>query len=104
MARKTMALAEPLRRALAPLVAHIHAAFVYGSVVKWQDTARSNIDLMLVSAPRAGLRPARHWTCRFDGPRQAKNGPQGTVLRLGSAHPRGRVVSGRPSDDSRATS
>lgn len=46
---KTMGLAEPLRQALAPLAPRIHAAFVYGSVAKRQDTASSDIDLMIVS-------------------------------------------------------
>jgi len=49
IARKTVGLAEPLRQALAPLAAQIKAAFVYGSVAKKQDSARSDIDLMLVS-------------------------------------------------------
>lgn len=49
IALKTMALAEPLRAALAPLASRIHAAFVYGSVAKRQDTASSDVDLMLVS-------------------------------------------------------
>jgi len=47
--RKTIGLAEPLRAALAPLAARITAAFVYGSVAKQTDTARSDIDLMIVS-------------------------------------------------------
>lgn len=47
--RKTVGLAEPLRQALAPLASQIHAAFVYGSIAKKQDSARSDIDLMLVS-------------------------------------------------------
>jgi predicted nucleotidyltransferase len=47
--QKTMGLADPLRRALAPLADRILAAFVYGSVAKRQDTASSDIDLMLVS-------------------------------------------------------
>jgi predicted nucleotidyltransferase len=46
---KTMGLAEPLRSALAPLAPRIRAAFVYGSVAKRQDTASSDVDLMLVS-------------------------------------------------------
>ena len=46
---KTVGLADPLRQALAPLAPRIRAAFVYGSVAKRQDTARSDIDLMLVS-------------------------------------------------------
>ena len=47
--RKTVGLAEPLRAALAPLAAQIKAAFVYGSIAKKEDTASSDIDLMLVS-------------------------------------------------------
>lgn len=49
MVRKTVGLAEPLRAALAPLAEQIQAAFVYGSVAKKQDTASSDIDLMLLS-------------------------------------------------------
>lgn len=49
IAQKTMALAEPLRAALAPLASRIRAAFVYGSVAKREDTAGSDVDLMLVS-------------------------------------------------------
>ena len=47
--QKTVGLAEPLREALAPLAARIRAAFVYGSVAKREDTASSDIDLMLIS-------------------------------------------------------
>ena len=46
---KTMGLADVLRVALAPLALQIEAAFVYGSVAKQQDTASSDIDLMIVS-------------------------------------------------------
>jgi predicted nucleotidyltransferase len=49
IARKTVGLAEPLREALAPLAVQIAAAFVYGSIAKRTDTARSDIDLMIVS-------------------------------------------------------
>lgn len=49
IAQKTVGLAEPLREALAPLARRIDAAFVYGSVAKRQDTAKSDIDLMVVS-------------------------------------------------------
>lgn len=49
IAQKTVGLAEPLREALAPLARRITAAFVYGSVAKKQDTAKSDIDLMVVS-------------------------------------------------------
>ena len=47
--QKTIGLAEPLRHALAELGSRIIAAFVYGSVAKNTDTARSDIDLMLLS-------------------------------------------------------
>jgi predicted nucleotidyltransferase len=47
--QKTVGLAEPLREALAPLAARIRVAFVYGSIAKREDTALSDIDLMLIS-------------------------------------------------------
>jgi predicted nucleotidyltransferase len=47
--RKTFGLATPLREALAPLVDRIELAFIYGSVAKRNDTATSDIDLMIVS-------------------------------------------------------
>ena len=47
---KTTGLADVLRAALAPLAPQIDAAFVYGSVAKQQDTAQSDIDLLVVSA------------------------------------------------------
>jgi predicted nucleotidyltransferase len=47
---KTMGLAEVLKIALAPLLPQIELAFVYGSVAKQQDTAHSDIDVMIVSA------------------------------------------------------
>ena len=46
---KTSGLADVLREALAPLSARIRAAFVYGSVAKGEDTATSDIDLMVIS-------------------------------------------------------
>jgi predicted nucleotidyltransferase len=46
---KTMGLADVLRAALVPLAAQIDLAFVYGSVAKQQDTAHSDIDVMIVS-------------------------------------------------------
>lgn len=49
MVRKTVGLADPLREALAPLTGAIAAAFVYGSIAKRSDTARSDIDLLVVS-------------------------------------------------------
>jgi predicted nucleotidyltransferase len=49
IARKTIGIAEPLRAALAPVASKISAAFVYGSVAKREDSARSDIDLMILS-------------------------------------------------------
>jgi predicted nucleotidyltransferase len=45
---KTVALAEPLKETLEPLAERIDIAFVYGSVAKGTDTARSDIDLMVI--------------------------------------------------------
>jgi predicted nucleotidyltransferase len=47
---KTMGLADVLRHALSPLAAQIEFAFVYGSVARQQDTAQSDVDVMIVSA------------------------------------------------------
>lgn len=49
MIRKTVGLAGPLMDALLPIADDILVAFVYGSVAKQSDTARSDIDLMIVS-------------------------------------------------------
>jgi predicted nucleotidyltransferase len=46
---KTAGLAGPLREALAPFAGRIRAAFVYGSVAKAADTAKSDIDLMILA-------------------------------------------------------
>jgi len=46
---KTSGLVDVLRAALAPLASQIQSAFVYGSVAKRQDTATSDIDLLVVS-------------------------------------------------------
>jgi len=45
---KTTGLTEPLREALRPFADMISAAFVYGSVAGGADTARSDIDLMVI--------------------------------------------------------
>jgi predicted nucleotidyltransferase len=47
--QKTVGLTEPLREALQPLASKITVAFVFGSVAKRGDTARSDIDVMIVS-------------------------------------------------------
>lgn len=46
---KTSGLADILRATLAPLAPQISMAFVFGSVAKRQDTAASDIDLLVVS-------------------------------------------------------
>jgi len=46
---KTSGLADVLREALAPVSDRIRAAFVYGSIAKGEDTAASDVDLMVVS-------------------------------------------------------
>lgn len=46
---KTFGLADVLKAALAPLANEIQAAFVYGSIARQEDTAGSDIDLMVVS-------------------------------------------------------
>lgn len=46
---KTIGLADSLRSALAPLATRIDLAFVYGSIARQQDTAQSDVDLMIVS-------------------------------------------------------
>jgi predicted nucleotidyltransferase len=45
---KTLGLAEPLREALAPHEKRVKVAFVYGSLAKGEETARSDVDLMVV--------------------------------------------------------
>ena len=46
--RKTVGLREPLQHSLEPLKDQIQVAFVYGSIALGTDTARSDIDLMLI--------------------------------------------------------
>jgi predicted nucleotidyltransferase len=46
---KTMGLADALRAAPAPLAPQIERAFVFGSIAKQQDTAASDVDLLVVS-------------------------------------------------------
>lgn len=46
---KTSGLADVLREALTPVADKVRAAFVYGSIAKGQDTAASDIDLMVIS-------------------------------------------------------
>ena len=49
LVRKTVAMVEPIRQALAPLTKKIKRALIYGSVAKGTDTASSDIDLLVVA-------------------------------------------------------
>lgn len=49
MMLKTVGLAEPVRSALARLESRIRFAAIYGSVAKGTDSARSDIDVLVVS-------------------------------------------------------
>jgi len=48
LTRKTLGIEPMLREALLPLVPRLRAAWVYGSVAKQTDTAKSDIDVMMV--------------------------------------------------------
>ena len=48
LTRKTLGVEPMLREALLPLVPALQAAWVYGSTAKQTDTARSDIDVMLI--------------------------------------------------------
>lgn len=48
IARKSFALTEPLKEALAPFVPQVTEAFLFGSVVKGTDTEKSDVDLIVV--------------------------------------------------------
>ncbi len=45
---KTFGMADVLRQGLLPLSNHISTAFIYGSVAKGTDTAKSDIDVMVI--------------------------------------------------------
>ena len=47
---KTLGLADVLRAALSSLAAQVDAAFIYGSVARQQDTAQSDVDVMIISS------------------------------------------------------
>lgn len=48
LTRKTLGVEPLLREALGPLAPQLEVAFIYGSVAKGTDTAKSDIDVMLV--------------------------------------------------------
>jgi predicted nucleotidyltransferase len=45
---KTVGIVDPLREALTPYRQSIASAFVYGSIAKGRDTAKSDIDVMII--------------------------------------------------------
>ena len=45
---KTFGLTDVLRETLKPIAKQIHIAFIYGSIAKQEDTAKSDIDLMII--------------------------------------------------------
>ncbi len=47
--RKTFGIADVIRNALESVENHIDQAFIYGSIAKGEDTASSDIDLMVVT-------------------------------------------------------
>lgn len=49
IAVKTFGVADVVRQAMLPLAGQITAAFIYGSIAKRTDTARSDVDLLVVS-------------------------------------------------------
>ena len=49
LARKTVAMVEPIRQALEPIGDRIELALLYGSLVEGTDTATSDIDLLVVA-------------------------------------------------------
>jgi len=48
LTRKTLGIEPLLREALLPLAPDLQAAWIYGSVAKQTDTAKSDVDVMLV--------------------------------------------------------
>jgi len=52
--KKTVGVADVLRETLAPLGAKVRAAFVYGSVARGDERARSDLDVMVVGEARFG--------------------------------------------------
>jgi predicted nucleotidyltransferase len=46
---KTVGMADVLRAALSPVAAQIALAFVFGSIAKQQDSAQSDVDVLIVS-------------------------------------------------------
>ncbi len=75
LVRKTVALGEPIRQALAPIADRVSLALLYGSTVKGTDTAASDVDLLVVSdnltleTLYAALEPAETRLARKVSPR-----------------------------------
>ncbi|MBL8708655.1 MAG: hypothetical protein JNL25_05645 [Rhodospirillaceae bacterium] len=66
---KTIGVVDPIREALAPYRSSIACAFVYGSIARSQESAKSDIDLMIIGNPGYGeifgaLQPAEKLLAR----------------------------------------
>jgi len=48
ISRKTFGVSDVVRQALQPMTSIIQFAFVYGSIAKGEETAKSDIDLMII--------------------------------------------------------
>lgn len=48
ISRKTFGLADVIHQALQPMFSSIQSAFIYGSIAKGEDAAKSDIDLMII--------------------------------------------------------
>jgi predicted nucleotidyltransferase len=48
ISRKTFGIADVIRQALQPMASVIQFAFVYGSIAKGEESAKSDIDLMII--------------------------------------------------------
>ncbi len=89
LVRKTVGLAAGLRKALAPLADRIDVAVLYGSVARGEETAASDVDVLVIGSASfaevvAALRPVE---------REARRQVNSTVFPLEEA--RGRIEAGR---------
>ena len=49
LTRKTMAIVDPIQEALEPIADRIELALLYGSIAKGSETAKSDVDLLIVA-------------------------------------------------------
>ncbi|MGC2047652.1 MAG: nucleotidyltransferase domain-containing protein [Gallionella sp.] len=88
---KTFGMADVLRQGLLPFSSKITVAFIYGSVAKGTDTAKSDIDVMVISDDLAypeiysALMPAEEQLGRKINPSIYSNGDMQQKLKKGNA-------------------